>query len=185
MPGRVAVSTGHYEEEYGKDIEYPANVTVARILYDMLITNAFSAELVPGGKLPDKVKAVNIFRPDLAIETHFNQLEWPHNPARFGDGYEVCIWKNSHGGKLIGSAVLEEFKSKLPFRRRGTGLWEREDLYFLKHTVCPALIIEPLFLDNPNELPFLKMRYGHEFIAEAVFLGIVKYFKQVQPASVV
>ena len=184
MPGRVAVSVGHYPEEDTREIEYPANEKVARILYDMLIVNAFSAELIPGGRLPDKVKAVNHFRPDIAIEVHFNRLEWPHNPTRFGDGYEVCVWKGSKSGKFLGGAVLEEFKHKLPFRRRGTGIWERNDLYFLKHTVCPALIIEPLFLDNPTEVPFLQMKYGYEFIAEAVFIGVVRYFKQVLPLPV-
>jgi len=178
MPNKIAVSTGHYLNEPTRDIEYPANVRVAGLLHSLLITEGFSAELIPGGKLQDKVKQVNMFGPEIAIECHFNRLGWPHNPNNYGDGYEVCCWEGSRNGRKLAASVLEGFKEKLPFRRRGTGLWERRDLYFLKHTRCPALIIEPLFLDNAAEVPFLEMKYGYEFIAEAVFNGIAAYFSQ-------
>ncbi len=85
MPGRVAISVGHYPEEDTREFEYPANDKLARLIYDMLIINGFAGQLVPGGRLQDKVKAINNFRTDIAIEVHFNRLEWPHNPNRFGD----------------------------------------------------------------------------------------------------
>lgn len=180
MPNSVAISIGHFADEPRRDIEYPANVKLAGLIHSKLLLEGYTCNLIGGGQLQNKVSQVNSYRPEIAIECHFNWLEFPHNPQKYGDGYEVLCWPRSIGGKLLGTKVLEGFKERLPFRRRGTGLQERSDLYFLKHTVCPALIIEPLWLDNPQEITFLSHKHGYEFIAEAVVLGIQRYFVELQ-----
>lgn len=177
MSNKIAVSVGHYQGEPTRDIEYPANETVANMLHNLLVVNGFKAEIFHG-KLPDKVRAINDYNPDIAIESHFNRLHWPYTDE-YGSGYEVCIWGGSVYGKVLGGKIIEGFSNKLPFRRRGTGVLERTNLYFLKHTKCPALILEPLFLDNPLEAKFVEFEKGYQFIADAVYSGIVEYFKEL------
>ncbi len=174
---RIAVSVGHQCGDPGKDIEWPANQKTATLLHSILTINGFQAEIFEGN-LPTRVNMINAYGPELAIECHFNQLEWPFNPTKYGSGYETVIHKGSMNGKLLATAILEEFEMRLPTFRRSTGIIERDDLYFNKHTKCPACIIEPLFLDNPAESRFLDMPRGFDFIAQAAYQGVVKYLER-------
>jgi len=178
MPGKVMVSVGHYSDENTREIEYPANLRVGQLLHSFLINNGFLCEIIEGGQLRDKVRSINIYNPDIAVECHFNRLSYPHDPKKYGSGYEVCIWQGSRSGRRLAGEILHQWKKRLPFKRRGTGVWERTDLYFLKKTYCPSIILEPLFLDNATETTFLDMEHGYAFIAEATYLGIVGYFKE-------
>jgi len=177
MSNRIAIGVGHYLGEPTREYEYPANDKVAALLHSILTVNGYQADIFHG-ELPQKVEAINQFTPDIALDIHFNRLEWPYNRQRFGAGYEVCVWQGSVYGKLLAAQILKSFDERLPFERRGNGIWERKDLYFLKHTRCPAAIPEPLFLDNPFEEPFLKTKRGYEFVATALFLGINSYFAE-------
>ncbi len=177
MNHRVGISVGHYLGEPTREYEYPANQRVAVLLHSILTVNGYQAEIF-SGELPTKVKDINDYNADIALDVHFNRLAWPHNPTKFGSGYEVCVWEGSVYGKLIATQILQAFSERIPFERRGKGVWERKDLYFLKHTKCPAVTPEPLFLDNPFEEPFLKTKRGYEFIATALYLGINGYFAE-------
>lgn len=173
----VAIGVGHYLGEETREIEYPANEKTAGLLHSILSVNGAKAEVFTG-KLPEKVAAINRYEPDIAIDIHYNRLHWPHRQDKFGSGYEVCVWQGSTWGTMLALKILEGFFRRLPFDRRGLGVWERKDLYFLKHTSCPAVVPEPLFLDNPFEVPFLKTNRGYEFVATAIFSGITEYFKE-------
>jgi len=177
MVPKIAVSVGHFPGEDKKDIEYPANVQVATLLHSLFVVNGFACDIFKG-MLIEKVKGINAWGATAAVECHFNQLHWPFDPKEYGAGFETCVWPKSLKAKAWAGHVLTEFGERLPFDRRGTGILERGDLYFCKHTHCPALIIEPLFLDNPLESVFLKMKRGYEFIAASVFHGTVRWLSE-------
>ncbi len=176
MP-KVAISVGHHPEEETREIEFKANTKVSNLIYTMLINNGYQAILIDSEKMVDKVKRINEYKPDIAIECHFNRLNYPHDPVKFGEGYEVHVMAEDNDSKKLGGYVLEGMNAKLPFNRRGLGIVERKDLLFLKHTECPAILVEPLFLDNKFESSFLLMDKGYEFISLSYLIGINKYFK--------
>jgi len=174
MNYKVAVGVGHYPGEEGKEEEYNANVKCANLLHNQLVLNGYRAELIEG-HLTEKIKIINTFNPHIAIDCHFNALDG----EQYGSGFEVCTWKGSTWGKMLGAKLVESFQEYLPFDRRGKyGIWERNDLYFLKHTKCPAVISEPLFLDNPIDNKFVEMKRGFEIIATALYKGITQYFTE-------
>lgn len=183
MNFKVAVSVGHYLGEENKDEEYPANRKYATLLHNFLVLNGYTADIFEG-HLQEKVTAVNAYKPDIAIECHFNALHYPYKEYEYGSGFECLCWQGSVYGKTLATRIVDNFQKKLPVERRGKyGIWERRDLYFLKHTHMPAVIPEPLFLDNPIESNFIHMKRGFEFIAEATYEGVNDYFKEINQAG--
>ncbi|MGL4772025.1 MAG: N-acetylmuramoyl-L-alanine amidase [Clostridium sp.] len=95
---------------------------------------------------------------DLFVSIH-------HNASPGGYGCEaLCI----RGGlaEATGKIILEEI-TNLGFRNRG--IKERRDLYVIKNTSMPALIVECAFVDSPADMN------GYDPIAmgDAIFRGLV------------
>lgn len=49
---------------------------------------------------------------------------------------------------------------------------KESNFYILKHTMCPAILTENGFFDNPKEAKLLSSDEGVELFAEAHFRGI-------------
>lgn len=53
-------------------------------------------------------------------------------------------------------------------------------LYILKHSSCPAVLTENLFMDNHTDCNYLLSEYGMEAIAEIHANGIVRYINSIK-----
>jgi N-acetylmuramoyl-L-alanine amidase len=112
--------------------------------------------------LNQRVEAANNNNADFFISIH-------HNLCTGGHGSEIlCI----PGGRAEGIAkvILPEIVS-LGFTNRGVKA--RNDLFVLKNTNMPAILIECAFCDSPIDMN----NYNPESMAEAIFRGIVKAFE--------
>ena len=90
---------------------------------------------------------VKYFKNPLAIETHFNYYDGKDNNK--GCGYEVLYYSHSEISKKLALLLLKNVRDfDIMTHLIDRGVKAREDLYFLKGTICPALIIEPFFLDD-------------------------------------
>ncbi len=49
------------------------------------------------------------------------------------------------------------------------------DFYILRHTACPAVLTENLFMDNPADCAFLLSEEGQQSIADLHVDGITAY----------
>lgn len=58
----------------------------------------------------------------------------------------------------------------------GDNDWEG-NLYILKNTVCPAVLTENMFMDNPNDCAFLLSNAGKKIITQIHVDGIIKYIE--------
>lgn len=104
---------------------------------------------------------------DLAIDLHFNA-----SPSRLGHGAETLCHEHSAAGACFAACFagpLEDFDGKFDGR---TPLQHSSTLYFLRHTACPALILEPLFLDNNDDAQALLIHAGRMRLVEAIVDGI-------------
>lgn len=50
-----------------------------------------------------------------------------------------------------------------------------ESFYILRHTTCPAVLVENFFYDNPDDLRFLESEEGRELVTKDIVEGVTEY----------
>ena len=50
-----------------------------------------------------------------------------------------------------------------------------ESFYILRHTTCPAVLVENFFYDNPEDLRFLESEEGKELVTMVIVEGVRDY----------
>lgn len=164
----ILLGAGHYPESPGAC--YPADsadwcehaeaVRWVTALAFYLKEQAEPCVIYPPSTLVRKVAFINEQRPTLAVEIHFNS-----DPSGKGKGSETLYCPNSSKGRVIANMAQGPLGSMMSPNRGVKEGWYRMDRpghddypgdvdgdekpdYFLTHTVCPALIIEPEFIHN-------------------------------------
>ena len=67
--------------------------------------------------------------------------------------------------------ILENQVIRTDYARDGDPDWE-ENFYILRHTNCPAVLIENFFMDNKQDLAYLLSQEGRREIIETIIDGI-------------
>ncbi|HSQ34087.1 MAG TPA: N-acetylmuramoyl-L-alanine amidase [Peptostreptococcaceae bacterium] len=96
---------------------------------------------------------------DLFVSIHFNSF----NGRAFGT--EVLIYSSSSKSKDKAERVCKNI-SDLGFKNRGVK--ERSDLYVLKHTKMPSLLVECCFIDNIGDMNIYNPMNMARAIAEGL-----------------
>ena len=105
-----------------------------------------------------------------------------------GNGWE---WMNARGwscyttrGKTVAdslaTSLYEAAKEHLPGMRLRTDYTDGDpdiesSFYILRHTICPAVLTENLFMDNKEDVTFLESPEGSQAIVSLHVAGIIKY----------
>ena len=114
------------------------------------------------------VKKANAQKLDLFLSLHLN--------AGGGTGAEVYT-TNTSGAKQEAKNLIETYCNKTGYRNRGH---KYKELYVLRHTVAPAMLIEMAFVDT--EADYKKWNdLGAELIANAIVEGITGQVVQEKP----
>jgi N-acetylmuramoyl-L-alanine amidase len=95
-------------------------------------------------KLSERCNIANNEKADLFISIHANAAD-----AESAEGFETLHYPTSTGGKKLAGLIQEEVIRDLNPRDRG--LKERKNLYVLKNTHMPAVLIEMGFITNIEE----------------------------------
>lgn len=110
-----------------------------------------------GQNLSTIVKKCNAHKADLDVSIHLN--------SGGGKGTEVLVYSDT--GKAAAYAVkICAAIAELGYRNRGVK--ERKNLYVLKHTSAPALLVECCFVDSATD----KSIYDADKMASAIVKGI-------------
>ena len=120
--------------------------------------------------LKNIVSKCNDHAADLNISIHFN--------ASNGQGHGVEVLQYSNKTKTAAQNICNAI-AQLGFKNRGVK--DRTDLYVLKHTKAPAILIECCFCDSAIDAGL----YNCETMASAIVKGLtgeVKEIVQPQPA---
>ncbi len=161
-PGGIG-SEGIYEKNYTWDI--------SKQLRDKLIQNGFRVLMVRQGdgnpSLSDRVVMANQAPVDLFVSVHINSFVRPE-----ANGTETYYFKPED--KLVAQTVHSELLDALDLKDNGI---KPGRLYVLRHTTMPAVLVEPAFITNPTEGDLLAQPEFRTRIAQALFRGIVAYFK--------
>lgn len=127
--------------------------TLGHTVYDCTEDNGKSKSDV----LKKIVTKCNAHKVDLDVSIHFN--------AGGGRGTEVLIYGTNSGAYTYAKNTADAI-STLGFVNRGVK--NRPDLYVLKNTNAPAMLIESCFVDSAEDVN----RYNYKTMAQAIVKGI-------------
>lgn len=175
----IAVCPGHHRLNKGTIVngivEHEENIFIADKLCDFLGNYEFIKTKYIENTLREKVNKINKLDPDICLDLHLNSSE-----NRNVEGTET-LHSGSSQSVVLADKIHQELLACLELKDRGIklgrylGISFKPILYFLRKTICPAVITEPLFISNKNDLEVLN----HEVIAEAIGLGIISYIQEV------
>lgn len=180
----VAICIGHSrpgdkgaESADGKVNEWTYNAAVAAhlgatlgahgvrcLIVDKYIGNDYPSAMKNLGKYLANIKAT------LAVELHCNSYDgkakghevfcYSVNPT--AAGYKLATYVNKSIGNIEQAAPS-----------RGVKQADSRGLRFFIETPCPAILVEPFFMDNPESWSFF--RDAQKVVASAIGEGIVTY----------
>lgn len=158
-PGAVGL-TGLRESDVAHDIMQLVMYYLQQVDYETI--------QVQEDDLQSICDASNDFGADLFVSIHCNAAE-----NRQAQGTEIfCMNQFSEGGKLA-SSIQSQVVTRLGTVDRGVK--EGNCLYVIKHTDCPAVLVETAFISNYEDETLLASQQGKDDFARAIALGITDY----------
>lgn len=132
-------------------------------VYDCTVNDGTSTSNV----LTKIVSKCNAHTVDLDISIHFNSGAGDNKGNDKTTGVEVLIYSNSSKAKDEAQRICKEVAS-LGFKNRGVKV--REELYILRKTEAPALLIEVCFVDDLDDVSLYQANIDK--VARAIVKGI-------------
>ena len=183
---KVTICIGHSSKEQGsttqdgKHSEYEFNSILAQMIVCGLKTKGYTVYLVNrltdggGTGMTADVKAVNKYDTDCIVELHANAFNSSVN------GCETLYWHTSKKGKILAQSIQNEVVAVLKNNNRGIKPIKTGDrgAKVLKESYAPMVILEPFFIDNPDEYNNAVSKFDK--LAESIIYGIINYFKETQ-----
>lgn len=116
--------------------------------------------------LTQAVKKANASGCDVDIQIHFNAYKKEKKDGRT-KGVECLVYSSGSSKAInVGNQLCREISSKLGITNRG--IKYRKDLYFLKKTKAPAVILEVCFCDDEDDYLAYINNNGCEVVANAI-----------------
>ena len=177
----------------GKFLEYAYNREIATRIVADLTDRGYNAQLlVPETEdipLSERVRRINAHCNTLGksnvilISIHVNAAgngtKWLN-----ATGWSCYTSKGQTTSDLFAESFYEAAKKNFPGRRIRTDYsdndpdWE-ENFYILRHSLCPAVLTENFFMDNPQDLDYLQSRAGKQAIVDTHVEGITEYLSSL------
>lgn len=121
--------------------------------------------------LKNRKKIIDTSKADAYISIHLNSFPEPKYK-----GVQSFYSKESEESKLLAESIQRELKSVLNINDNREALPIR-DVYLMKDTKIPSVIVECGFLSNPEEERNLATEEYREKIVWGIYLGIMKFFE--------
>ena len=102
---------------------------------------------------------------DIFVSIHCNAFNGSAN------GTETCVYPGSTRSGQLGECIQRQIVDALGTTDRG--LKDRGELYVLKHTDMPAVLVELAFIDNDEDAELLMTR--QDDFARAIARGVTDY----------
>lgn len=160
---KIAVVVGHSETDPGAvnkngRTEFEYNSELSSIVCDELIQLGHEPVIVWRDRayreMPGKVNMLDV---DFSIELHCNAFDTS------ATGSEVLFYRGSRFGMYLARTIQKSIVACLGLHDRGAKWREAGDRggLMLQKTRAPHVILEPFFIDNPNDLQ-VGERLQHE-----------------------
>lgn len=166
----ITVDPGHGGKDRGavapNVTEAEINLAFARTLAGELVSRGHSITMTRSTDCPvsldDRCWVANVMKADLFVSVHHNAS--PHIQAH---GFEVLYYPGSIAAGLAAS-LDAEIANRFRGQMKARGAKARPDLYVLRHTAMPAVLLEVGFISNPFEGKLLMMEHFQSEMAGAL-----------------
>lgn len=171
-PGAVNQETGLREA----DVALTVGLFLERMLQDngieCMLTRTKDVDVAyPNASASEELQArcdvANEFEADLFVSIHCDSFSNPQ-----AQGTSTHYYSSSEEGRILAEKIQVNLLSALGRYDRGI---RTAEFYVLKHTLCPAVLVEGAFISNPEEEQLLQTDDFRYRYAWGVFQGIKSY----------
>lgn len=177
--GRVLLDPGHGGKDTGAEagglIEKSLNLEVATGAADELRRRGVTVQMTRRSdkfvELEDRASAANAFRADLFLAIHADV-----NPSPAKIGHSILL---PQSGDPRARQAAQWIDHDLTIGGSPSHIVRQDDrgLYVLRHTTCPAILLEMGFLSNPIEAGWLRNPTYRRQLSLAIANGVVDYLQ--------
>lgn len=192
---KILIDNGHGIETPGKRSpdgvlrEYAWNRLIASRIVDRLLSLGLDAELlVPEERdisLPERCRRVNEWCRQLGKDNVL-LISIHCNAAGRGDrwlsarGWCAYTTRGNTRADALATSLYTAAQVHLPGQRLRTDSTDADPdqeaaFYLLRHTICPAVLTENLFMDNHEDCDFLLSKEGQQSLVDLHIDGIISY----------
>ena len=192
---KILIDNGHGIDTPGKRSpdgvlrEYAWNRLIASRIVDRLLSLGLDAELLVPEEtdisLPERCRRVNEWCRQLGKDNVL-LISIHCNAAGRGDrwltarGWCAYTTRGNTRADALATALYTAAQAHLRGHRIRTDYIDGDpDLeaafYLLRHTICPAVLTENLFMDNPSDCDFLLSKEGQQSLVDLHVDGIISY----------
>ena len=195
---KILLDNGHGFDTPGKRSpdghfrEYAYNRYLAFLIRERLIALGLDVQLVVPERedisLKERCRRVNAickqFGNDqvILLSIHVNAAGNGQNwlDAR---GWSCFTTRGKTKADALATCLYEAAKNHLPGMRLRTDFSDgdpdiEKDFYIIRHTSCPAVLTENLFMDNREDVAFLESEEGSKAIVNLHVDGILQYLSK-------
>ena len=202
---KILIDNGHGIQTKGKRspdgklLEYAYTRDLARQIVKILKSRGYDAELLVPEEddipLSERVRRVNeiclTYEPSWPAPTgHPNVILISIHVNAAGDGTK---WMNATGWSCYtckgqtesdrladclykaAEQILENQVIRTDYARDGDPDWE-ENFYILRHSLCPAVLVEQFFMDNKKDLAYLISDEGKRNLIDVIVGGLEAFY---------
>lgn len=160
--------------------ECNANLDIVLKLKDLLNNQGAEVYLTRDSDvamvLSDRVTISNKKRPDLLLS--IGQNSFPNPTA---SGTEIYYYRGDSQGEGLSKLIMENIASSLKLKNRGI---RTADFYMLREAKASAVIVQLLYISNPQDKELLNDQNFRESAAAAIFAGIGEYYRNFRSGTV-
>ncbi|RKD34150.1 N-acetylmuramoyl-L-alanine amidase CwlD [Thermohalobacter berrensis] len=117
---------------------------------------------------------VNSSNPDIFLTIHLNSFR----QSKYY-GAQTFYKKGCEKSKKLATIIQEELRNILDKNNKRVPQ-ARDSIYLLREVKAPTVLIECGFLSNPREEKLLNEPKYQEKVAWAIYIGLVRYFKEIE-----
>lgn len=124
----------------------------------------------PENSLSQIVKESNEINPDIHVALHSNAS----GGQGLGRGPEIYVNRPGIRADMLAKDIYEQIEKIYPEPELGRGVLYSTNLYEIRETLAPAVLLEIAFHDNEKDATWIME--NEQQIAEAITKGIDNYF---------
>ena len=195
---KILIDNGHGIDTKGKRspdgrlLEYAQNRLLAGRIVTALQARGMDASLLVPEEtdisLSERCRRVNEWCRQLGRQ-NVTLISIHCNAAGHGDrwlsarGWCAYTTPGTTGADALATALYNAAKAHLPGMRLRTDYTDGDPdqesaFYLIRHTICPAVLTENLFMDNVSDYTFLLSDEGRQAIVDLHVDGILNYISQ-------